>query len=211
MASTSPTSSKCRPPGNRNPEPDEIAACAPYLRRQIALAQPKLLLAAGKFSAQTLLNREDTVGAMRASGGSYGGNPGRRDLSPVLPAAQPGGEGKSVGRPDEGLRAGALTRHSSIPAPFCDGVAGVGHAFAAACLKITRGAGILRASSTLRSSNFAVAPAEDSLMKRIFRVLPPSSLPPDSPVAVTTTWRKAINRSRLHGRKCSTSTSAAPT
>ena len=62
---------KCRPPGNRNPEPDEIAACAPYLRRQIALAQPKLLLAAGKFSAQTLLNREDTVGAMRASGGSY--------------------------------------------------------------------------------------------------------------------------------------------
>lgn len=62
---------KCRPPGNRNPEPDEIAACEPYLKRQIALAQPKLLLAAGKFSAQTLLNREDTVGAMRASGGEY--------------------------------------------------------------------------------------------------------------------------------------------
>ena len=62
---------KCRPPGNRNPEPDEIAACEPHLRRQIALAQPKLLLAAGKFSAQTLLNREDTVGAMRASGGNY--------------------------------------------------------------------------------------------------------------------------------------------
>ncbi len=62
---------KCRPPGNRNPEPDEIAACEPYLKRQIALAQPKLLLAAGKFSAQTLLNREDTVAAMRASGGRY--------------------------------------------------------------------------------------------------------------------------------------------
>ncbi len=57
---------KCRPPGNRNPEPDEIAACTPYLKRQIALAQPKLLLAAGKFAAQTLLNRDDTVGAMRA-------------------------------------------------------------------------------------------------------------------------------------------------
>lgn len=38
---------KCRPPGNRNPEPDEIAACAPFLKRQVALAQPKLLLAAG--------------------------------------------------------------------------------------------------------------------------------------------------------------------
>lgn len=62
---------KCRPPGNRNPEADEIAACEPYLKRQIALAQPKLLLAAGKFSAQTLLNRDDTVGAMRASGGQY--------------------------------------------------------------------------------------------------------------------------------------------
>lgn len=66
---------KCRPPGNRNPEPAEIDACAPYLKRQIALAEPKLLLAAGKFAAQTLLNREDTVGAMRASGGTYEGVP----------------------------------------------------------------------------------------------------------------------------------------
>ena len=66
---------KCRPPGNRNPEPDEIAACAPYLKRQIALASPKLLLAAGKFAAQTLLNRDDTVAAMRASGGQFEGIP----------------------------------------------------------------------------------------------------------------------------------------
>ena len=66
---------KCRPPDNRNPEADEIAACTPYLQRQIALAQPKLLLAAGKFSAQTLLNREDTVAAMRAAGGQYEGVP----------------------------------------------------------------------------------------------------------------------------------------
>ena len=57
---------KCRPPGNRNPEPDEIAACSPYLSRQIALAKPKLLLATGEFAAQTLLNRDDTVAAMRA-------------------------------------------------------------------------------------------------------------------------------------------------
>jgi uracil-DNA glycosylase len=66
---------KCRPPGNRNPEPDEIAACAPYLKRQITLASPKLLIAAGKFAAQTLLNREDTVAAMRESGGLFGGIP----------------------------------------------------------------------------------------------------------------------------------------
>lgn len=69
---------KCRPPGNRNPEPDEIAACAPYLKRQIALASPRLLLAAGKFAAQTLLNRDDTVTAMRAAnhaGGRFAGIP----------------------------------------------------------------------------------------------------------------------------------------
>ena len=66
---------KCRPPGNRNPEPDEIAACAPYLKRQVTLASPKLLLAAGKFAAQTLLNRDDTVALMRASGGQFAGIP----------------------------------------------------------------------------------------------------------------------------------------
>lgn len=66
---------KCRPPGNRNPESDEIAACAPYLKRQIELALPKLLLAAGKFAAQTLLNRDDTVAAMRAAGGHFAGIP----------------------------------------------------------------------------------------------------------------------------------------
>ena len=66
---------KCRPPDNRNPERDEIAACAPYLKRQITLAAPKLLLAAGKFAAQTLLNRDDTVAAMRGSVGAFNGIP----------------------------------------------------------------------------------------------------------------------------------------
>lgn len=46
---------KCLPPNNRNPEPEEIAACAPYLERQIALASPKLFLALGEFAGQTLL------------------------------------------------------------------------------------------------------------------------------------------------------------
>jgi uracil-DNA glycosylase len=66
---------KCRPPGNRNPEPDEIAACAPYLERQIQLAQPKLFLAAGKFAAQQLLNSDATVSAMRAAPGERNGTP----------------------------------------------------------------------------------------------------------------------------------------
>lgn len=46
---------KCRPPRNRNPEPEEIARCAPYLLRQIALLQPRIVLALGRFAAQTLL------------------------------------------------------------------------------------------------------------------------------------------------------------
>jgi uracil-DNA glycosylase len=66
---------KCRPPGNRDPEADEITACAPYLERQIALAQPKLLMALGKFAGQQLLKTDATVGAMRAKPGKRGGVP----------------------------------------------------------------------------------------------------------------------------------------
>jgi uracil-DNA glycosylase len=56
---------KCRPPRNRNPEPAETAQCAPFLERQIALVQPKLLLAMGKFAAQSLLATDEAVGKLR--------------------------------------------------------------------------------------------------------------------------------------------------
>ena len=46
---------KCRPPGNRNPQPQEVAQCAPYLQRQIELLQPKVILALGRFASQSLL------------------------------------------------------------------------------------------------------------------------------------------------------------
>jgi uracil-DNA glycosylase len=46
---------KCRPPANRNPQPDEVAQCAPYLQRQVALLQPDIILALGRFAAQSLL------------------------------------------------------------------------------------------------------------------------------------------------------------
>ena len=46
---------KCRPPGNRNPEPGEMAQCEPFLARQVALVQPKILVAMGRFAANTLL------------------------------------------------------------------------------------------------------------------------------------------------------------
>lgn len=56
---------KCRPPGNRNPQPDEVASCEPYLREQIALVQPTLLILLGRFAAQTLLRTQVPVGALR--------------------------------------------------------------------------------------------------------------------------------------------------
>jgi DNA polymerase len=56
---------KCRPPGNRNPLPEEAAACAPYLRRQIALIRPKLIVALGKVAALNLLGREATLSSLR--------------------------------------------------------------------------------------------------------------------------------------------------
>lgn len=56
---------KCRPPGNRNPEPAEAAACEPYLRRQIALIRPALIVVMGRVAAQALLATDATVASLR--------------------------------------------------------------------------------------------------------------------------------------------------
>ncbi|WP_407692878.1 uracil-DNA glycosylase [Pyxidicoccus xibeiensis] len=64
---------KCRPPGNRNPEPDEIAACEPFLRAQLAAIQPKVVVALGKFAAQTLLRDSTPITRMRGNWRTYEG------------------------------------------------------------------------------------------------------------------------------------------
>ena len=56
---------KCRPPGNRAPERNEVESCRPYLDRQIALIQPKLIVALGKSAATTLLNVDATIASLR--------------------------------------------------------------------------------------------------------------------------------------------------
>ena len=56
---------KCRPPRNRNPEPDELVRCSAYLHRQIELVQPHLLLAMGRFAVQTLLDSHEAIGRLR--------------------------------------------------------------------------------------------------------------------------------------------------
>ncbi len=66
---------KCRPPGNRNPEPGEVAQCTPFLERQIALIQPKIIVAMGRFAAQTLLGSDATIASLRGRVHRYAGVP----------------------------------------------------------------------------------------------------------------------------------------
>ncbi|MDB5944589.1 MAG: polymerase [Ramlibacter sp.] len=56
---------KCRPPGNRNPEPQEVAQCEPFLRRQVELLQPRIILAMGRFAVQALLQSNEPIGKLR--------------------------------------------------------------------------------------------------------------------------------------------------
>ena len=58
---------KCRPPGNRDPQPAEVACCLPYLQRQIALIQPRLLLAVGRIAAQNLLATDTPIARLRGT------------------------------------------------------------------------------------------------------------------------------------------------
>lgn len=66
---------KCRPPGNRNPEPDELAQCEPFLIRQIELVKPRMILAMGRFAVQSLLRSSEPVGRLRGKVHRYQGVP----------------------------------------------------------------------------------------------------------------------------------------
>jgi DNA polymerase len=66
---------KCRPPGNRNPEPEEVAQCEPFLRRQVELVRPKIILAMGRFAVQSLLQTNEPIGRLRGKAHRYAGVP----------------------------------------------------------------------------------------------------------------------------------------
>jgi DNA polymerase len=66
---------KHRPPGNRNPRPEEVEACSPYLIRQLELIKPKVIVAFGTFAAQTLLNTKTSIGQLRGLMHKYHGIP----------------------------------------------------------------------------------------------------------------------------------------
>ncbi|HQR60158.1 MAG TPA: uracil-DNA glycosylase [Methylophilaceae bacterium] len=66
---------KCRPPQNRDPHGEEVVKCDPYLKRQVELIRPRLIVALGKFAAQSVLNTEQTVAALRGKLHDYHGVP----------------------------------------------------------------------------------------------------------------------------------------
>jgi DNA polymerase len=66
---------KCRPPGNRDPKPDEVAQCEPYLIQQIQLIQPRLIVALGRHAAHSLLKTEMPLSKLRGQRLAYHGTP----------------------------------------------------------------------------------------------------------------------------------------
>ncbi len=73
---------KCRPPGNRNPEPPEIASCRGYLESQIEIVRPEVIVALGSFAAQFLLEMDEGIMRLRGRWGTYRG-------IPVMPTYHP--------------------------------------------------------------------------------------------------------------------------
>ena len=81
---------KCRPPENRDPHGEEVMQCDPYLKRQVELIKPKLIIALGKFAAQSLLNSDATVTSMRGKLHDYCDVPVIVTYHPALFTAKPG-------------------------------------------------------------------------------------------------------------------------
>lgn len=82
---------KCRPPDNRTPAPDEIASCGPYLREQIRLINPRVLVALGAPASQTLLGRLEPIGRLRGQFHDYfpSGRDGEGPAIPLMPTYHP--------------------------------------------------------------------------------------------------------------------------
>ncbi|NWG14830.1 MAG: uracil-DNA glycosylase [Acidobacteria bacterium] len=81
---------KCRPPGNRNPESDEIAACEPFLLRQIASVKPKVICALGTFGAQALLRTREPISRLRGQFIDYRGTKLMATFHPAYLLRNPG-------------------------------------------------------------------------------------------------------------------------
>jgi DNA polymerase len=81
---------KCRPPGNRNPQPDEIASCEPFLISQLEIIHPKVICALGTFAAQTLLKTKEPISRLRGRWHAYQGIPLMPTFHPAYLLRNPG-------------------------------------------------------------------------------------------------------------------------
>ena len=95
---------KCRPEKNRNPEPDEVAACNPFLMAQLDTIQPLVILALGNFAAQTLLGTKEGITKLRGRAYDYRSIVLVPSFHPAVPASQPrpGVQAHGLGRPEAG-------------------------------------------------------------------------------------------------------------
>ena len=103
---------KCRPPNNRDPRPDEIEQCEPYLKRQIEIIQPRVICTLGRFAAQTLLRSREPMGRLRGQSHHYEGIPLVAHVPPGGPLAQPPVEAPDLGGRQAGAE--ALRRGRSL-------------------------------------------------------------------------------------------------
>jgi len=86
---------KCRPPGNRDPKPEEAELCRPFLERQIALIAPSIILAVGRIAAQNLLHTDTTIGRLRGTVHRLGGLPVVVTYHPAYLLRSPGEKRKA--------------------------------------------------------------------------------------------------------------------
>jgi uracil-DNA glycosylase len=85
---------KCRPPNNRNPEPDELSACEPFLKGQLAALKPKVIVTLGKFAAQALLRDDTPISRLRGQWRTYEGISLMPTFHPAYLLRSPGEKGK---------------------------------------------------------------------------------------------------------------------
>ena len=86
---------KCRPPGNRDPKPEEAELCRPYLERQLALVKPDIILAVGRIAAQNLLRTDTTIGGLRGTVHKLGATPVVVTYHPAYLLRSPGEKRKA--------------------------------------------------------------------------------------------------------------------
>jgi uracil-DNA glycosylase family 4 len=95
---------RCRPPGNRAPMPDEAATCKPYLLREIAVAQPEVIVVLGNTATKNLLDTREGITPAAWDFPGVSRQQGDADVSSRVPAARPVEETRDVGRPEESPR-----------------------------------------------------------------------------------------------------------